>query len=71
MINPYSPSTRSLAVPGIGFCQNISVGPDFVDFAGFREWPLTAPRKHAAVATDRWPRVAAQPACDGPQIAVN
>jgi hypothetical protein len=35
MMHPYSPSRRWLAVPGIGFPQNISVGPDALDFKGF------------------------------------
>jgi len=37
MMHPYSPSHRQLAVPGIGFPQNISVGSDVIDPA-FRDW---------------------------------
>jgi hypothetical protein len=34
----YSPSPRWLAVPGIGFPQNISVGPNVLDPEHFRDW---------------------------------
>ena len=37
MTHSYSPSHRQLAVPGIGFPQNISVGSDVIDPA-FRDW---------------------------------
>ena len=41
MMHPYSPSCRWLAVPGIGFPQNISVGPNALDdLADFREWSM-------------------------------
>jgi hypothetical protein len=36
MVHPYSPSPRWLAVPGIGFPQNISVGPNVLDPEDFR-----------------------------------
>ena len=38
MTHSYSPSHRQLAVPGIGFPQNISVGSDVIDPAAFRDW---------------------------------
>jgi hypothetical protein len=38
MTHSYSPSPRQLAVPGIGFPQNISVGSDVLDPAAFRDW---------------------------------
>jgi hypothetical protein len=38
----YSPSPLWLAVPGIGFPQNISVGPNVLDSEDFRDWPFTA-----------------------------
>ena len=31
MKHPHSPGPRPLAVPGIGFPQNISVGPEVLD----------------------------------------
>jgi hypothetical protein len=37
----YSPSPRWLAVPGIGFPQNMSVGPNVLDPKHFRDWSLT------------------------------
>ena len=36
----YSPSPRRLAVPGIGFPQNISVGPDALDLEDLRDRPM-------------------------------
>jgi hypothetical protein len=38
MMHSYSPSSRQFAVPGIGFPQNISVGPDVLDLAADRDW---------------------------------
>jgi hypothetical protein len=38
----YSPSPRWLAVPGIGFPQNISVGPNVLEPEHFRDWSFTA-----------------------------
>jgi hypothetical protein len=38
----YSLSPRWLAVPGIGFPQNISVGPNVLDPEHFRDWSFTA-----------------------------
>jgi len=40
MMHPYSPSRRWLAVPGIGFPQNISVGPDALDLKDFWDRPV-------------------------------
>src|SRR6266478_9090828 len=37
----YSPSPRWLAVPGIGFPQNISVGPNVLDPEHFRDRSFT------------------------------
>ena len=45
MMHPYSPSPRWLAVPGIGFPQNISVGPNVLDPEDFRDWSFTERRK--------------------------
>src|SRR2546429_81169 len=42
MMHHYSPSPRWLAVPGIGFPQNISVGPNVLNPQDFRDWSLTA-----------------------------
>jgi len=38
MMHSYSPSSRQLAVPGIGFPQNISVDRDVLDLAAVRDW---------------------------------
>ena len=38
MMHPHLPSPRQLAVPGIGFPQNLSVGPEVLDLTGFRDW---------------------------------
>ena len=35
MMHPQLPGPRQLAVPGIGFPQNISIGPDVLDRAAF------------------------------------
>jgi hypothetical protein len=43
MMHPYSPSHRWLAVPGIGFPQNISVGPNVLDPENF--WSFAERRK--------------------------
>jgi hypothetical protein len=45
MMRHYSPSPRWLAVPGIGFPQNISVGPNALDAEDFRDWSFTAHRE--------------------------
>jgi hypothetical protein len=42
MMHHYSPSPRWLTVPGIGFPQNISVGPNVLDPEDFWEWSFTA-----------------------------
>ena len=42
MMHPYSPSPRWLAVPGIGFPQNILVGLNVLDPEDFRDGSLTA-----------------------------
>jgi hypothetical protein len=39
MMHPYTLSRRWLAVPGIGFPQNISVGPNALDLEDFRDRP--------------------------------
>jgi hypothetical protein len=38
MMYPHSPSPRQLAVPGIGFPQYISVGPNGPYPEAFRDW---------------------------------
>ena len=38
MMHSYLPSSRQLAVPGIGFPQNISIDPDVLDLAAVRDW---------------------------------
>jgi hypothetical protein len=38
MMHPHSPSPPQLAIPGIGYPQNFSVGPDVLDPAAFRDW---------------------------------
>jgi hypothetical protein len=45
MMHPYSPSPRWLAVPGIGFPQNISVRPNVLDPEDFRDWSFMERRK--------------------------
>ncbi len=45
MMHPYSPSPRWLAVPGIGFPQNISVDPNVLDPEDLRDWSFTERRK--------------------------
>jgi len=42
MMHHYSPSPRWLAVPGIGFPQNISVGPNVLNPQDFRDWSYTS-----------------------------
>jgi hypothetical protein len=37
MMHPHPPSHLPLAVPGIGFPQTISVGPDVPDFTAFQD----------------------------------
>jgi hypothetical protein len=39
MMHPHLPGPRPLAVPGIGFSQNISVGREVVDPAAARDLP--------------------------------
>jgi hypothetical protein len=56
MMHPYSPSPRWLAVPGIGFPQSISVGPNVLDPEDFRDWSFTERRKtdvHHEASTPR------------------
>jgi hypothetical protein len=38
MMHPHLPSPTQLAVPGIGFPQNFSIGPEVLDLAAFRDW---------------------------------
>jgi hypothetical protein len=44
MMYPYSPGPRWLAVPGIGFPQNIPVGRNVLDPEDFRDWSFTTHR---------------------------
>jgi hypothetical protein len=67
MMHPYSPSPRWLAVPGIGFPQNISVGPNVLDPEDLRDWSFTERRKtdvqHEACTASRsssWPWLSAR-----------
>ena len=41
MMHSYSPSHRELAVPGIGFPQNISIAADAFELEGFRSGRTT------------------------------
>jgi hypothetical protein len=41
MMYPCSPSLRSLPIPGIGFCQNISVAKNTRDLADYRAWSIS------------------------------
>jgi hypothetical protein len=44
MMHPHLPGPRPLAVPGIGFPQSISLGPEALDPAAFGDLrPLTRP----------------------------
>jgi hypothetical protein len=45
MMRPYSPSPRWLLVPGIGFPQNVSVGPNVLDPEDFRDWAFSERRR--------------------------
>ena len=45
MMRPYSPGPRWLAVPGIGFPQNIPASSDVLDPEDFRDWLFLAHRK--------------------------
>jgi hypothetical protein len=64
MVHPYSPSHRWLAVPGIGFPQNISVGPNVLDpedFWSFTEHEASAPRIDLiAPRSSSWPWLSAR-----------
>ena len=45
MMRPYSPSPRWLPVPGIGFPQNVLVGPNVLDPEDFRDWAFAERRR--------------------------
>jgi hypothetical protein len=49
MMHPYSPSPRWLAVPGIGFPQNISVGPNALDLEDFWDRPVLPIQKNSGL----------------------
>ena len=51
MMYPCSPSLQSLLVPGIGFCQSVSVGQSVVDQPHGQAWPFI--RGWALIAADR------------------
>ena len=53
---PYSPSLQSLPVPGIGFCQSVSVGQSAVDQSHGQAWPFI--RGWALISADRTSQVA-------------
>jgi len=42
MMHPHLPGPRPLAVPGIGFPQNIAVGPEVLEPTAFRDLPPLA-----------------------------
>jgi hypothetical protein len=42
MMHPHLPGSRPIAVPGIGFSQSISMGPEVGDPAAFRDLPPLA-----------------------------
>jgi len=67
MMYPCSPSLQSLPVPGIGFCQSISVDRCAVDQPHRRAWPFI---RWALISaeTDRTPREAADVAAAGYQL---
>jgi hypothetical protein len=50
----YSPSPRWLAVPGIGFPQNISVGPDALDLEDFWDRPVPPIQKISGLPKGCW-----------------
>jgi hypothetical protein len=54
MLYPCSPSLQTLPVPGIGFCQSVSVGQGAVDQPHDRPWPFI--RGWALISADRKPR---------------
>ncbi len=67
MMDPYSPSPRWLAVPGIGFPQSISVGRNVLDPEDFRDWSFTERRKTdvqdeacTASRSSSWPWISAR-----------
>src|SRR5262245_34493339 len=56
MMHPHLPGPRPLAVPGIGFPQNISVGPEARDAAAFGHLPpLTQPAERIVWVPSPWP----------------
>ena len=64
MMHPHLPGPRPLAVPGIGFPQNISVGPEVLDPAAFRD--LSEPPWCLKPIIDRivWTAVTTAMVCD-------
>jgi hypothetical protein len=60
MMRPHSPSPWPVAVPGIGFPQSISIGPEVADPAAFGDlWDLhcDASRLSRLACMDRSPIV--------------
>jgi hypothetical protein len=56
MMHPHLPGPRPLAVPGIGFPQNISVGPEVVDAATFGDYSAsTRPIDRIVWLPSPWP----------------
>ena len=71
MMHPCLPGPRPLAVPGIGFCQSIPVGPDVSDFAVFRAWSQTHHANKPQTQLINSPKRPLTPAYDRLQTAVN
>jgi len=63
---PYSPSLQSLPVPGIGFCQSVSVGQSAVDQSHGQAWPFI--RGWALISADRTSREVADMAAAARQL---
>ena len=63
---PYSPSSQSLPVPGIGFCQSVSIGQSAVDQSHGQAWPFI--RGWALISADRTSREVADMAAAARQL---
>jgi len=63
---PYSPSLQSLPVPGIGFCQSVSVGQSAVDQPHGQATPFI--RGWALISADRTSREVADVAAAARQL---
>ena len=63
---PYSPSIQSLPVPGIGFCQTVSIGQSAVDQSHGQACPFI--RGWALISADRTSREVADVAAEARQV---